>query len=385
MPMSKWGLCVVALAVIGVGLPAESALAKTVVVEGDGLATCNPGPQHFTTIQAAVTAVSTFPGSTVLVCPGSYPEQVVIGQTILLKGISNGTGNAVVITVPTGGLQPNVTTPSLGPVAAKLVVQNASNVKVQGIAVDGFGGTCPTLVAANHTAGIVFLNIGDPSWLVAAGFITNNVVRNQNDGCPQLPNGGFGGLGEAIISENSYITINGNEIHNYDLDGIIVTGGAVNINGNNIQGGADVGIALHGAIKSAVTDNNMYGERGIVLDAGATGVIVNGNMMGPFTSTGIELFGVSGNTVTNNEVDVAYAGYVLYQSSGNTVTGNTAFDMSSYGIVDEQSAGGNTIINNTVNEAVFCVVAYQNPPTSIDIMTPNNLVNCKTIFTTNPF
>src|SRR4051812_5479595 len=90
--------------------------AKTVVV---GPATCNPGPQHFTTIQAAIDSVTiSAPGSTVQVCPGIYPEQVVINGPVVLQGIVSGTAGAAVITVPAGGLIPNVVTPLYGAVAA---------------------------------------------------------------------------------------------------------------------------------------------------------------------------------------------------------------------------------------------------------------------------
>jgi parallel beta-helix repeat protein len=373
--MSKRTLSIIALAVMVVGLRAESALARTVVVEGDGGVTCNPGPQHFTTIQAAVNAVSISPGSTVLVCPGSYPEQVVIGQQMTLKGITNGTAGAAIITVPAGGLVPNVTTPAYGLVAAQVLVQNTANVRVDGMIVDGTGSTCPTLAGANRTIGIEFLNIGGPSWLIGSGFISNDVVRYQVDGC---------GLGEAINSENSFVTITNNEVHHYDRDGIVVTGGAGNVNGNNSQGGAFYGIALHGASKSLVYDNNMYGAEGMIFDAGTSGVLVYGNIMGPFTGTGISLNQVSGITVINNEVDASYAGYVLYQSSGNIVQFNTAFNMSSYGIVDEQSGGRNNISNNTVNEAAFGLVVYQSPGTT-DVLAPNTLVNCTVTTTTNPF
>ncbi len=366
-------LWVVCVATVLIGLSGQSVLANTVVVEGDGAATCQPGPKHFSTIQAAVNAVD--PGGTVLVCPGSYPEQVVISQGLLLKGIVSGTAGSAIIKVPAGGLVPNVTTPAYGLVAAQLVVKNATNVKVQSIIVDGLGSTCPTLLGASRTIGIELLGVGDPSWLVAAGFISNAVVRNIVDGCQ---------LGEAIDSENSYVTVNSNSVHNYDLDGIVVTGGYSNVSGNNLEGGAYYGVALHGVSKSSVGDNFMYGGRGIILDAATSASTVTGNIMGPFDGTGIELDQVSGNTITSNEVDAAYYGLVLYQSSGNTVQGNTAFNTTAYGITDELSGGGNVITNNIVNEAAFGLVVYQSPGTT-DILTPNTLENCAVTTTTNPF
>src|SRR5713226_8398350 len=82
-----------------VGLHGQTLLASSVAV---GPSTCQPGLVHFPTIQ---TAVNTVPfGTTVFVCPGTYPEQVAITQPLTLKGVTDGTGNAAVITVPGGGL-----------------------------------------------------------------------------------------------------------------------------------------------------------------------------------------------------------------------------------------------------------------------------------------
>ena len=49
--------------------------------------TCRPRLRSFTTIQAAVSGVPA--GSTVLVCPGTYPEQVTITQPLSLQGIAD--------------------------------------------------------------------------------------------------------------------------------------------------------------------------------------------------------------------------------------------------------------------------------------------------------
>jgi hypothetical protein len=57
---------------------------------------------HFTTIQAAVNAVP--PGSTILICPGNYPEQVMITKALTLKGVSSGTLDAPTVVSPVGGM-----------------------------------------------------------------------------------------------------------------------------------------------------------------------------------------------------------------------------------------------------------------------------------------
>jgi len=75
--------CVVTLAlfvVTAVGqLLAEAPPASTVIV-----GTCSNQFPQYPTIQQAVNAVPA--GSTIYVCPGNYPEQVIINKALSLKG-----------------------------------------------------------------------------------------------------------------------------------------------------------------------------------------------------------------------------------------------------------------------------------------------------------
>jgi len=311
--------------------------------------------------------------STVLVCPGSYPEQVVISQPLILRGVLNGTAGAAIITVPAGGLSLNA--PSLafgGMVAAQLLVQNTAGVRVDHLIVDGSGSTCPA--GANRTIGIEFYNVGDASWVNAAGFIANDVVRNEVDGC---------GLGAAIDSENSFITISNNEVHDFDREGIIQSGGSDLIAGNTIQGGGQYAIALLGGHNSRVDDNKMFSQNGILLDGGTSAVTVNANIMGPFLGTGILLNQVSTITITNNEIDTSYLGIVLNGSSGNTVQYNTLVHTAQFGIVDQHSGGGSLINYNTVNEAAVALLVAQSPGTT-DVLVPNNFQNVTVTTSTIP-
>src|SRR5437899_7923808 len=88
---------VLLLLAIGLLLAASPMLAANYAV-----GTCKPSLPSFTTISAAVSTVP--PGSTVLVCPGTYPEQVTIAQPLTLKGITSGNAGQAVITVPGSGL-----------------------------------------------------------------------------------------------------------------------------------------------------------------------------------------------------------------------------------------------------------------------------------------
>jgi len=82
---------------------------------------CEPKLTSFNTISQAVSTVP--PSSTILVCPGNYPEQVVITQPLTLQGVLIGGSGAAVITVPSGGLSTSVSPGSGGSVSAFLAVE----------------------------------------------------------------------------------------------------------------------------------------------------------------------------------------------------------------------------------------------------------------------
>jgi parallel beta-helix repeat protein len=358
--MYRKALIVVAMSFALVALSAQSSLAKTVVV---GDVSCNPGPTHYATIQAAIDAVTD--GSTVLVCPGLYPEQVTIAKAVTVKGISNGNLGAAVITVPAGGLVVNATSVNLGQVAAQLLIQNTTGqpVSVRNIIIDGAGGTCPAL--ANRTIGVLLSNVGggDPTWGVTAGYLQNDVVRNESNGC---------NTGEAIVSENSYVTIGPNEIHGFDLDAVIEFGGTANITGNAIQSGLQA-VSLNGALHTSVQNNTISTARGIDLDAVSTDVTITGNTIGPFVGTGILLEGSSGNTIKNNRIDASFAGIWVYNASANMVQGNTIFN-ASQALVLQKSQGGNCYSSNTVNESNIGLLLIQNGA-AVDVVSPNTFYN----------
>lgn len=97
MSQAKFAVIVAVLALLA--LPGRSWAVTNAVV-----GKCKAGTQ-FNTIQAAVNATTA--GSAVQVCPGIYPEQVVIQQALTLKAVSSGNSSAVTITQPSGGVQPN--------------------------------------------------------------------------------------------------------------------------------------------------------------------------------------------------------------------------------------------------------------------------------------
>src|SRR5208283_915316 len=78
--------------------------ARTYVAYAAGSTSCDKKLVGYQTIQAAVNAVPS--GSTIEVCPGTYPEQVVISKPLTLTGAAS---NAeVLIQIPAGGATGNV-------------------------------------------------------------------------------------------------------------------------------------------------------------------------------------------------------------------------------------------------------------------------------------
>src|SRR5260370_34137497 len=111
--LSRYAIFALALAVF---LAGQSALASTVVV-----GTCKSGLTSFSTIQAAVNAAPN--GSTIDVCPGTYPEQVRINaKSLTIIGVLSGTNDAAVLIPPSGGLAVNASSLTGKSVGAQIYV-----------------------------------------------------------------------------------------------------------------------------------------------------------------------------------------------------------------------------------------------------------------------
>src|ERR1700732_5522406 len=90
---------------------------------------CQPKKTSFPTIQQALNA--TPPGAVIDVCPGFYPEQILVYQAVTLKGIASGNQGAAIITVPNGGLVQNATSLATGAaIATQILVPSATGVTI---------------------------------------------------------------------------------------------------------------------------------------------------------------------------------------------------------------------------------------------------------------
>jgi parallel beta-helix repeat protein len=366
---------------------------------------CKAGLTSYPTIQKAVDASPA--GTTIDVCPGTYPEQVSITKNLTLTGVAAGTADAPTIVPPTGGLVANASDPSGGgdPVAAQIVVTSpATSVIIQRLTVDGannqvtgcasFGGSVPLVV------GIYFLNV--------SGTITQNAVRNQlQDTADQDCPNGLGIYVETGGGATTTVTISNNTVRNYQQNGITANGfgdgsagPAVTITNNTVPGtgatatsgknGIQIGFGATGQVTGNITIQDIYALSGNNGDAGvgilvfaSTGITISNNVVGNtqfgiVTESAGEGFLADTTSITGNKI----IGTELFDgidlcSNGNTVTGNTVNSSTEAGIHLDDSCGStgnnNTVKTNNINEA--CAGILTGTGTSGNVTTPNTIFN----------
>jgi len=381
-------------------LSGHAAQAGTVAV-----GTCRSGLTSYATIQKAVDASPA--GTTIDVCPGTYPEQVSITKNLTLIGVTAGTADGPTIVPPTGGLIVNASDPSGGntPVAAQIVVTApATSVIVQRLTVDGtgnkvtgcasFSGSVPLIV------GIYFLNV--------SGTITQNAVRNQlQDKADQDCPNGLGIYAETGGGAVTTVTISNNTVRNYQQNGITANGfgdgsagPAATIINNTVPGtgatatsgknGIQIGFGATGQVTGNITIQDIYalstnnGDAGVgILVFASTGITVSNNVVGNtqfgiVTESAGEGFLADTTSITGNRI----IGTELFDgidlcSNGNTVTGNTVNSSTEAGIHLDDSCGStgnnNTVKTNNINEA--CAGILTGTGTSGNVDTPNTMFN----------
>jgi hypothetical protein len=378
---------------LAVSLLAQPAHAAPLVV-----GTCIPGT-HFTTISAAVAAAPS--GSTIHVCPGTYPEQVMITTSNLtLVGVENGTSDAAVVVSPSGGVVANATDIFGNPVAAQIFVQGATAVTIARLTVDGSANGLSS--CATNLEGIYFQN--------SSGSVMNNAVRNQILDPADL--GCEGGLAINVEGNTgtSAVTVSNNSVHNYQKNGITAdglgsgTGPTVSVTGNTVIG---------------IGPNPSIAQNGIQIGFGATGSVQNNRVADDIYTgssaqgSGILIYASENVTASNNTVETTQAGVATASdptygpANGATVTSNHIGGTQNFDAVDlcssnntaesnvidgsaqsgihaddscPSSGTGNTIEHNTINEA--CAGILEGPSATGNTVTPNTFFNVTTTILT---
>ena len=319
---------------------ATPSLSATTVVVGS----CRPKYASYITISQALSSVPA--GSTVLVCPGTYPEQITISQAVKLEGVIDGNSGRAVITVPSSsvggppGLHVNVTSQFsqtfLGaalPFAAQVLVESPAQVIISDITVDGTGGDMGCASSNIWLAGIFY---NSSSSLTLSRIATRNQL---DEGC------GNGIWIEGSTAPSQVINVANSSVHDFDYAGILAgTSGldaslAVAIAGNFV---------FHGRGSSP-----SYGSAGIATDfveGAVTSNIVTGGDTGIFNLSSAPLMVIRNNSVADASTGIATGydgGSIQHNEISNT---STAVDLQS----NDASAANNLIKNANVAVEFNC-------------------------------
>jgi parallel beta-helix repeat protein len=325
-----------------------------------GPAGCEPSYTHFTTIQSAVTAAPGSGTTTILVCPGTYPEQVqIIGKRITLKGVTYNGSNASVIASPMGGMVSNATSNVLddpGNVQAQILVQNTT-ATIEYLTMDASNN------GAADPIGVFFQNA---SGTVTRCYVLNDITSATGD------QDGYGIYVDSETTttgpnpstgENSTVTISYNNVSNFQKNGIMAreTGSpltaTVTVSNNTVVGNGPWSGAAENSIEvilgavGTITSNtvgadiwgpDIFGDTGdaaagILVGYGSEGIVITNNQVSN-TQYGIAIEGCSGCGIFSGTGDDA------------SVTGNTISATHLYDAIDV-CANNATVNTNKINGA----------------------------------
>jgi ribosomal protein S27E len=276
---------VVALLVARQGAIPAGADPVMLVVDDDGFATatdCDATTVTFNTIQTAVDAAS--PGDTILVCPGTYNEQVVVDESGLTV---QGSGGGTVIAPTT--VAPNTTSLFSGAdIAAIVLVKDVTDVTLKDLAVDG--GPAPGGITG-CSPGYMGIFYRNASGLVEGVTVQDVFLGPSLSGCQSV----LGIFVQSGGSGSSHVSVTGSSVTNYGKNGITCNepGTACEITENTVTGRGPTGLGD-------------AAQNGIQVAFGATG-LVRGNTVTDhdytpetFVACGLLWFEASGVRASKN-------------------------------------------------------------------------------------
>jgi nitrous oxidase accessory protein NosD len=359
---------------------AAGAWANRVRVVGQSGTPC-PDPKY-TTITEAVNAASA--GDEIAICPGLYPEQLVITKPLTLRGVEVNGVNRVL-------LQPSLVDLLSLPSEAVITVMNTQGVNIKNLAIDASKNSVSGCTVA--LAGIHFYNA---SGVVDSDAISGTQLSNPLSCTTLFPGNGFGvQVDETAGSTASFcVTVRNTSIHDFGRNGILVTGSGetANIDGNSIAGvGPSTGVNQFGVFLAdgatgQVTGNSIsqgncgtisipdcfnLRSEGVVLRSVGNGTVVAGNMI-TNVQAGVFVNGATGAVVTGNTISNVDAldGIHIQGSISGLFTKNRIFHVGPFTTDtsdDEEGCGindisgtlssENNIVANWINDA-YCGVGY---------------------------
>ncbi len=329
------------------GAPAVRAADLTYVV-----GPCDTG-KFFATIQSALNATPA--PTTVEVCPGTYPEQLVITKPVTIEALGGGsTQGLVVVLPPSGGLISNANDDFGSGVAAQVLVLATRDVTLRGLVIDGTGNHISS--AGDLVAGVYY---EDSSGVLE--HVTTRYQQNSLNGIGILLEGG---------RSNPAVTVEDCSIHDFDYVGILTetnasrseltatikenvvvlppppagptlkvfrsgfdfrAGSSVSATDNDMNAQADFGITLSGA-EGVVSGNTIAsGIPAVYVEADGAVSFESNKLVGAGGGTAIAIATpIAATQIQNNRITNRQKGQGFYfncHASSGLVNNNTFMDV----------------------------------------------------------
>lgn len=295
------------------------------------------------TIQAAIDIAST--GDTVLVGPGTYDEQVVIGESLTLQGAGDATivkpSSATKLTYVRDGLfwygSPN-TKQIAGIIVAN--VPDGSAVTVKNLKVDESSVTTKPF-EADYLAGVFYRETG--------GVVDTVTIVGTGQWTPDRAYGMYLSAATNTVT----IEVKGSTITNFDKEGINAEGNTLTVNihhntitgrgptlaGDEVQNGVDVGRDAVGTVNYNTISNLAYQPE----QWWAVGIMFYSYV----SPTGKSATAI-GNIMDNCQIGIIFKN-VNGVAQGNTVSGGTVGLIGIYAEPNASGAWTASFVGNTVS------------------------------------
>lgn len=365
--MSGVSGAIVVLALVAIG--AATASAKTTAV-----GSCRPDLASFDSFSDAVPGTPA--GGTILVCPGTYAEQIIINKDLTIAGTQSGNSGLPAIVPPSGGLLQNTVSYNVSSgflqnrgLAAQIIVTPGVTVTIRNLSLDA---TNSNLASCGPVpVGIYFQD--------SSGSVSHVAFKNQSGPCLFS---GFAGLlnypqGDGIFVQSdgslpAVVSVLNSSFHNPGWMAIHADGAGANVtiknstavgpgvtygNGILVESGAGAAAITNNSESNALVNGQATGYWGILLNYCAGSSLISGNTL---SNTQVGIYAnCNSNTITYNWIFNSQIDGIDVCGSGNTIQNNTINDSSQAGIDLGQgcAAQTNLVSDNSVNGACTAVLS----------------------------
>jgi len=373
--------------------------------------TCRPNLVHFDNLDDAVHGVPA--GETILVCPGTYAEQVSINTSLTLRGVQDGNSGLPIIVPPAGGLIRNATGFNLpfsfyrnAALAAQILVSNGATVNIFDIALDATNSVLTD--CSLDPVGVLYQD--------SSGTVNRVAVKNEISPC--LSNGQPNPQGDGVLVQSdgvfpADVTVENSSFDNIGLNGLDANGpvaGGVTFTakGNTLVGpGITAGNGVYLSFADGTIHNNAISNAisnasfvtgtsfyfGIISECSSTFTASNNKISN--TQVGIDVVSATafctttpaGYSITSNEVFHTQLNGIEACGANHIIQSNTINDSGQGGVVLDDtifnSACGTqavTVSSNAINRA--CAAVLQGPANVGNVIGPNAIFNSKFLLLT---